>query len=125
LPTASVVRRKRRPPPWTSLRAPRTQKFRQPLVGYTAYVLSAQYFRSSGADAALSGYGAKIGGTWFSKSENSATEHRIVAVWAPLPFVIESAAKAVAESLPTATIKATSQGKLILKKLPIKNLKLF
>ena len=24
LPTASVVRRKRRPPPWTSLRAPRT-----------------------------------------------------------------------------------------------------
>jgi transposase-like protein len=28
LPTASVVRRKRRPPPWISLRAPRTQKFR-------------------------------------------------------------------------------------------------
>ena len=25
--TVSVVRRKRRPPPWTSLRAPRTQKF--------------------------------------------------------------------------------------------------
>ena len=31
LPTASVVRRKRRPPPWTSLRAPRTQKFRHSL----------------------------------------------------------------------------------------------
>ena len=27
LPTASVVRRKRRPPPWTSLRAPHTQNF--------------------------------------------------------------------------------------------------
>jgi len=30
LPTASVVRRKRRPPPWTSLSAPRTQKFGHP-----------------------------------------------------------------------------------------------
>jgi hypothetical protein len=29
LPTASLVRRKRRSPPWTSLQAPHTQKFRQ------------------------------------------------------------------------------------------------
>ncbi|MCW5642435.1 MAG: hypothetical protein KIT63_10090 [Rhodoferax sp.] len=30
MPTASVVRRKRRPPPWTSFNGPQTQKFGHP-----------------------------------------------------------------------------------------------
>lgn len=52
----------------------------------------------SGTQASASGYGAKIGGKWFSKAENTAAYHRVVAVWAPLPFIVEELAKAGAET---------------------------
>jgi hypothetical protein len=94
------------------------------IIGYTLYILSAAYFRNTGANASLAGYGAKIGGNWFSKAENSRMHHRIVAVWAPLPFVIENAAKALPENLTVEATNAAKLGKLQVKKLSIGNLRL-
>lgn len=94
------------------------------VIGYTAYLLSAAYFRSTGANGSLSGYGAKIGGSWFNKSENSAMHHRIVATWAPLPFVVESVAVAAPGSLTVAAAQAVKAGQLKIPKLPAIKLRL-
>jgi len=53
------------------------------------FVISASLFKEQSIEGSMSGYGAKIGGKWFGKYEGVTADHRIVAVWAPLPFVIE------------------------------------
>ncbi len=80
------------------------------VIGYTTYMLSATYFKNMGASASVSGYGAKIGGNWYSKSENSAVQHKIVATWSPLPFVIETVENKVAGSFVDLTAAATATG---------------
>lgn len=94
------------------------------VIGYTNYVLSAAYFRNSGAGGSVSGYGAKIGGNWYSKSENSSAQHRIVAVWSPLPFVIEAVSKNVSVDLSGVTSEAVKDRKLDLRKLEATSLKI-
>lgn len=80
------------------------------IIGYVDYVVSAAYFRHSSADGSVSGYGAKIGGNWYSKYENSSAHHRIVAVWAPLTFAADVIDKAQRKSpQPTDLMKATSE----------------
>lgn len=58
------------------------------IIGYIDFVLTAALFKDFGTDGNLSGYGAKIGGKWYSKYENTSAHHRVVAIWSPLPFVI-------------------------------------
>ena len=87
------------------------------IIGFTTFILSATYFKNTGAGGAVSGYGAKIEGTWFSKSENSALYQRIVAVWAPLPFVIATAAQLARQDLTKSATAAIRAGSLPLKKL--------
>lgn len=87
------------------------------IIGYVDFVLSAAYFRNSGADASVSGYGAKIGGNWYSKYEDSAAHHRIVAIWAPLPFVLEVVQSPVTKDLAKATAEAIDSGRLNVRRL--------
>jgi hypothetical protein len=57
------------------------------VIGYIDYVISAQILRDSGLSAKASGYGAAIGGQWYSKASNTSAYHKLVAIWAPLPFI--------------------------------------
>lgn len=82
------------------------------IIGYSDFVLSATYFRNSGAEAIASGYGAKIEGNWYSKSENSSVQHRIIAVWSPLPFVIEAIKSPINKDLTDSTNEAIKDGKI-------------
>jgi len=63
------------------------------IIGYVDFVLSATYFSEQKIDAAVSGYGAKIDNKWFNKIDNNRASHRVVAVWAPLPFVLDQVVK--------------------------------
>ena len=58
------------------------------IIGYIDFVVTAALFKDFGTDGNLSGYGAKIGGTWYSKFENTAAHHIVIAIWSPLPFVL-------------------------------------
>lgn len=58
------------------------------IIGYIDFVLTAALFKDFGTDGNLSGYGAKIGGKWFDKFENTSAHHRVIAIWSPLPFVL-------------------------------------
>jgi hypothetical protein len=60
------------------------------IIGYVDFVLTAGLFKNFGTEGSASGYGAKIGGKWYSKHENTAAHHRVIAVWAPLPFVLNA-----------------------------------
>lgn len=86
------------------------------IIGYSDYLLSASYFRNSGADAAASGYGAKIEGNWYSKFENSSIQHRIIAVWAPLPFVLEAINSQEPIDLTKSTADAIKKGEVNIEK---------
>lgn len=87
------------------------------IIGYVDFVLAATYFRDSGANGSVSGYGAKIGGNWYSKYENSASHHRIVAIWSPLPFVLDVIDSQKSKDLSKATLEAISSGKLNIQRL--------
>jgi hypothetical protein len=60
--------------------------------GYRDSVVSARTFKEQGIGGEASGYGVKIGGKWFGKHENLSADHRVIAVWSPLPFVLERVA---------------------------------
>lgn len=86
------------------------------VVGYRDFLISANLFKDQGIEGNASGYGAKISGKWFGKFENSTTDHRIVAIYSPLPFVVEKTWTADARlpdvSLPEATQRAMEAGYL-------------
>ncbi len=91
------------------------------VIAYRDFVITATLFREQGIEGSMSGYGAKIGGKWFGKHENTSAEHRVVAVWSPLPFVLQ---KTVAgsdavrgESLRTLTQRALTDRSLRIKPL--------
>ena len=91
------------------------------VIGYIDFVLSATYFKHREGDGNVSGYGAQIGGKWFSKDEKTDVRHRVIAVWAPLPFVIEELGKSknVEVDLPEAATRALKAGELTaMRKLP-------
>jgi hypothetical protein len=89
------------------------------VVGYVNYSLSATYFKNTGASGSVSGYGAKIGGSWYSKSEHSRVQHRIVAVWSPLPFVVETITKRVPGNLEDITTDALKKNRIAVQPLSI------
>lgn len=80
------------------------------VIGYRDFVVSATLFKEQGIGGNLSGYGAKIGGKWFGKHEGLSADHRVVAVWSPLPFVLEkvaaSGSTARGQSLSALTLQA-------------------
>lgn len=87
------------------------------IIGYTTYILNATYFKNTDANGSVSGYGAKIGGSWYSKSENSASQHRIVATWSPLPFVIETVENRAAGNLVALTAQANATGAISISRI--------
>lgn len=82
------------------------------IVGYVDYVLSASLLRESGAATSASGYGAVIGGKWYGKASNTSVEHRLVAIWAPLPFVASTTSASESRNLDKEVTKAIARGKL-------------
>jgi hypothetical protein len=78
------------------------------VIGYRDFALAASLFREQGIEGQISGYGAKIGGKWFGKHEDVTMDHRIVAVWCPLPFVVETVSNRIAASPKTSFTEITS-----------------
>ena len=59
------------------------------VIGYIDYLLSASLFKNFGVDGNVNGYGAKIGGSWYSKMGVNSADHRMIVIVSPLPIVIE------------------------------------
>ena len=59
------------------------------VIGYIDYLLSASMFKKVGIDGGATGYGAKIGGSWYSNIGNNSADHRIIAIVSHLPIVME------------------------------------
>lgn len=89
------------------------------IIGYIDFVLSASLFKDFGTEARGSGYGAKIGGSWYSKFENTSANHRVIAIWSPLPFVVDNLIKpaVLLKNLDKATLHAVAKGELNIKPL--------
>lgn len=87
------------------------------IIGYVNFVLSATLFKEFGGEAAASGYGAKIGGSWFTKFENTSAHHRVIAIWTPLPFVVDQLKQPTPSTgdLETQTSQAIKKGTLGIK----------
>ncbi len=87
------------------------------IIGYIDFVLSAGLFKDFGTEGSASGYCAKIGGVWYSRFENTAAQHRVIAIWAPLPFVLENVEKPTSTpvDLEKATREALERGTLQIK----------
>jgi len=86
------------------------------VIAYRDFVVSASFFKEQAIEGNVSGYGAKIGGKWFGKNEGLSADHRVIAVWSPLPFVIENVSSSdrtiSAASLTALTNKALKDGKI-------------
>ncbi len=89
------------------------------IIGYVSYMLSASYFRDQSAEGSAAGYGAKIGGNWYSKVGSSAAAHRIVAIWAPLPFVIDRTRDTLVTDLTEAAADAIERHSLVVSQLKV------
>jgi len=97
------------------------------IIGYIDFVLSASLFKDFRTEARASGYGAKIGGSWFTKYENTSAYHRVIAIWSPLPFVIDLLTNPAAfpRDLDKATLQAVEKGKVAIKPLETLELKAY
>ena len=86
------------------------------VVAYRDFVVSASFFKEQAIEGNVNGYGAKIGGKWFGKHEALRADHKVIAVWSPLPFVIEkvSSSDRTIRSIPLTTVteKALKEGKI-------------
>jgi hypothetical protein len=60
------------------------------IIGYIDFVLSATTFKDFGAAGKGSGFGVRIDGKWYSKFETTSANHRVIAIWSPLPFIVDS-----------------------------------
>ncbi len=87
------------------------------IIGYVDFVLSATLYRDLGAEGSASGYGAKIGGKWYTKQENTSAQHRVVAAFSPLPFIEQILASNAApdSSLEKATLTGIESGAVQIK----------
>lgn len=94
------------------------------IIGYSSYLVSASLFKSTEASGEVSGYGAKIGGNWFSKAGNLSAHHRVIATWAPLPFVVSAVANNIPGDLTKLTNAANDDGRLQLRKVEGLNIRL-
>ncbi len=61
------------------------------IIGYIDYGVTAKSFKHSAANTLANGYGANIEGKWYSKTGKDYTDHRLVAMWAPLSLVEDTA----------------------------------
>ncbi len=84
------------------------------IIGYVDFLLTAGLFKDLGTDSSASGYGAKIGGKWYSKSENISAQHRVIAVVMPLPILLDEIEKKsfMPEDLDKLTQEALREGNL-------------
>ena len=91
------------------------------IVGYRDFVISASLFKAQEIDASVSGYGAKIGGKWYGEQKHTSTDHRVIAMCSPLPFVIDRAGSADstirAVPLTTLTLEAMESDRLRIRPL--------
>jgi len=83
------------------------------IVGYTGYTISASYFRDSRFGGELTGYGAKIGGVWYSKAGDSSLEHRIVASWVGLAPLVAALKQKAAGDLSQMSLQIARDMKLM------------
>jgi len=88
------------------------------VIGYRDFALSASLFKEQGIEGHISGYGAKIGGKWFGKHEDVTMDHRLVAVWSPLPFVVQTISNRSAVS-PTTSFAEITRGALTRREIQI------
>jgi len=82
------------------------------IIGYNLFTLQASLFKSSDTTSTLSGYGAQIDGVWYSKLEDSQANQRVMALIAPLPFVITEVKKTSDTPLSKLTLDAIDSGKI-------------
>lgn len=97
------------------------------IIGYIDCLLSASMFRDYGTEGRVSGSGAHIGATWYSKAENLNSEHRLIAIWSPLTFIARKIAEKTLPGedivdLDKATKEAIIRGQLKLR--PVMSLKI-
>lgn len=57
------------------------------VIGYTDYIITATLFTASEKKAEAKGFGANVGGKWYSKSENTSTDRTVVALYTPLKIL--------------------------------------
>lgn len=86
------------------------------VIAYRDFVVSASFFKEQAIEGNVNGYGAKIGGKWFGKHEGLSADHKVIAVWSPLPFVIDnvSSSNSSIRTMPLTTLteKALEDGKI-------------
>lgn len=86
------------------------------VIAYRDFVVNASFFKEQSIEGNMNGYGAKIGGKWFGKHEGLSADHKVIAVWSPLPFVIENVSSSDRTTrvmpLTVLTDKALKDGKI-------------
>jgi len=91
------------------------------VIAYRDFVINASFFKEQSIEGNMTGYGAKIGGKWFGKHEGLSADHKVIAVWSPLPFVIDNVGSGDrtirAMPLTVLTDKAINDGKIHIKPL--------
>ena len=58
------------------------------VIAYIDVAITATRFQHHEIDGDFSGYGGRLGGEWYYKDQQKSTEHRLVAISAPLQFAV-------------------------------------
>jgi len=58
------------------------------VIAYVDVAITATRFEHRGVEADFAGYGGRIGNDWYYKANQKLTEHRLVAISAPLQFAV-------------------------------------
>ena len=60
------------------------------IIAYVDVAITATRFQHYEVDGDVAGYGGRIGGDWYYKDKQKSTDHRLVAISAPLQFALTS-----------------------------------
>jgi hypothetical protein len=60
------------------------------IIAYIDVAITATRFQHREAEGDVAGYGGRIGGDWYYKEKQKSTDHRLVAISAPLQFAVTS-----------------------------------
>ena len=63
-----------------------------PAIAYVDIAITVTRFQHYEVDGDVAGYGGRIGGDWYYKDKQKTTDHRLVAISAPLQFAVTSLA---------------------------------
>jgi hypothetical protein len=64
------------------------------IIAYVDVAITATRFQHREVEGDVAGYGGRIGGDWYYKDKQKSTDHRLVAISAPLQFAVTSFAPA-------------------------------